>query len=83
VGNTLNHEWLSVSAGISIERFALANQDDIWPRPDKPPFHGVAYGIPGGLYRNHAIGNAVVPQIPEIIGRAIMHQEWLNTLNRA
>lgn len=29
-------------------------------------------GIPAGLDRIEAIGNAVVPQIPEIIGRAIM-----------
>jgi DNA (cytosine-5)-methyltransferase 1 len=32
----------------------------------------VAYGIPNRTHRNSAIGNAVMPQIPEIIGRAIM-----------
>jgi DNA (cytosine-5)-methyltransferase 1 len=32
----------------------------------------VDYGIPGTMDRLSALGNAVVPQIPEIIGRAIM-----------
>ena len=32
-------------------------------------------GIPNGLDRIRALGNAVVPQIPEIIGRAIMEIE--------
>lgn len=34
-------------------------------------------GIPNRVDRMHAIGNAVVPQIPEIIGRAIMQAEGL------
>ena len=32
-------------------------------------------GIPNRVDRMHAIGNSVVPQIPEIIGRAIMEHE--------
>jgi DNA (cytosine-5)-methyltransferase 1 len=32
----------------------------------------VADGIPDRVDRNHALGNAVVPQISELIGRAIM-----------
>lgn len=32
-------------------------------------------GLPGDVERLHAIGNAVVPQIPEMIGRAIMAAE--------
>ena len=38
--------------------------------------YGGADGIPHGMDRNRAIGNAVVPQIPEIIGRAIMASQW-------
>jgi len=38
----------------------------------KSPFCGVADGIPRRMDRLKALGNAVVPQIPEIIGRAIM-----------
>lgn len=35
------------------------------------------HGIPDRPYRIKALGNAVVPQIPEIIGRAIMQAEGL------
>ncbi len=37
-----------------------------------PVLGGGEDGIPNRVDRMHAIGNAVVPQIPEIIGRAIM-----------
>lgn len=33
---------------------------------------GMDYGLPHRLERFHALGNAVVPQIPELIGRAIL-----------
>jgi hypothetical protein len=41
----------------------------------------MAYGLPTKLdgrdyrHRSRSLGNAVVPQIPEIIGRAIMNAE--------
>jgi len=44
-------------------------------RLDKSPFLGVADGLPHQLDRLAALGNAVVPQIPELIGRAIMELE--------
>jgi DNA (cytosine-5)-methyltransferase 1 len=34
-------------------------------------------GIPDRVDRMHAIGNSVVPQIPELIGRAILHVDSL------
>ena len=39
---------------------------------------GNIYGIPGRMDRIAAIGNAVVPQIPEILGRVILeaHNRW-------
>jgi DNA (cytosine-5)-methyltransferase 1 len=60
-------------------------QDADGARPDDWPVDGgsrqwatepdvvrVVYGIPARMDRVAALGNAVVPQIPEIIGRAIM-----------
>jgi DNA (cytosine-5)-methyltransferase 1 len=39
----------------------------------EPPVGRVANGIPGRVDRLKQLGNAVVPQIPEIIGRAILN----------
>ena len=49
-------------------------------RQSEPEMVGVAYGVPRELDRDYdtrlirlrQLGNAVVPQIPEIIGRAII-----------
>lgn len=41
-------------------------------RFDQPEPVRVAHGVPNRLDRLGSLGNAVVPQIPEIIGRAIM-----------
>ena len=40
----------------------------------EPNVGRVAYGIPGRTHRLKQLGNAVVPQIPEIIGRAILER---------
>ncbi len=40
--------------------------------PAEPGVRRVAHGIPNRVDRIKGLGNAVVPQIPEIIGRAIM-----------
>lgn len=51
---------------------------------NKSPMAGMGNGVPGAMdrrdycNRSAALGNAVVPQIPEIIGRAIMHAEALS-----
>ena len=39
---------------------------------DKPDVERVAHGIPNQSHRLKAIGNAVIPQISELIGRAIL-----------
>jgi hypothetical protein len=38
-----------------------------------------AYGIPARAHRISALGNSVVPQIPEIIGRAIITRYALSS----
>lgn len=40
--------------------------------PSEPAILGVCNGFPGRVDRIKALGNAVVPQIPELIGRAII-----------
>ena len=46
------------------------SQCDPWPA--EPELPRVAYGVRDQPLFRHALGNAVVPQIPELIGRAIL-----------
>jgi DNA (cytosine-5)-methyltransferase 1 len=51
----------------------LAKHGREWPpEPDLPR---VAHGLPDQSHRIEALGNAVVPRIPELIGRAILEAE--------
>jgi len=53
------------------ERDAFGNvEQSIWP--DEPALQGVDDGTAHWLDRTKATGNALLPQIPELIGRAIM-----------
>lgn len=54
---------------------ALAAASAPWPRTAEPPLCGLDDGLPRDVVRQHkaalkALGNAVVPAIPEILGRA-------------
>ena len=50
-------------------------RQSLWP--DEPALSGVDDGVPDWVDRTKATGNAVLPQIPELIGRAI--KETLST----
>jgi DNA (cytosine-5)-methyltransferase 1 len=58
-----------IASGISQELHNLGNYS--WWRIE-PDVGRVAYGVPARVDRLKGLGNAVVPQIPEMIGRAIM-----------
>jgi DNA (cytosine-5)-methyltransferase 1 len=58
-----------------LERDGHAHGGTISIWPDEPALCGVDDGIPCRLDRIAALGNAVIPQIPEMIGRAIM-ENW-------
>lgn len=54
------------------EQLARLVQPCAWPTVSSARDCGTGHGIPDGIHRNKALGNAVVPQIPEMIGRAIL-----------
>lgn len=67
------------SSRLSIARPDGADGQQSWRMPSagdwwavEPDVGRVAHGIPGRVDRLRQLGNSVVPQIPEIIGRAIM-----------
>lgn len=43
-----------------------------WPTVSGARDRGTGHGIPRGTHRNKQLGNAVVPQVVELIGRAIL-----------
>lgn len=45
---------------------------------DPSALYGGADGVPFGMERNRAIGNSIYPEIPTVIGRAILQAEGLN-----
>lgn len=56
--------------------------EDLRGRPDIPPplFRGSCDGVPNWVDRVGACGNAVIPQIPELIGNAILRRkQWITT----
>jgi hypothetical protein len=62
------------AARISARQNRISSPPLQWDLP--APFTiGSDDGIPCRMDRTHALGNAVVPQIPEIIGRAIIAHE--------
>ncbi len=63
----------SVSWGSLADGYARQGRaSDRWGWAVEPQLGRVAHGIPNRAHRLRCLGNAVVPAIPEIIGRAIM-----------
>ena len=44
----------------------------------EPPIRRVAYGVPGRVDRLRTLGNAVVPQVAEFVGRLLLSGDWLS-----
>jgi len=74
----------STALGLELaDRWATFGESGAHSRWDAEPAVGrVVDGVPSGLDRDRigALGNAVVPQIPELIGRAILDAEALTSL---
>lgn len=66
---------LALSGGRSREETTPTRPSDHDGWATKSPVGGVAHGISNRVDRLKALGNAVVPQIVEIIGRAILEAE--------
>lgn len=66
--------WQSQSRA---EQLAGLVQPGTWPTVSSARDRGTGHGVPDGTHRNKSIGNAVVPQIPEILGRAILAAEGI------
>jgi DNA (cytosine-5)-methyltransferase 1 len=64
-----NEEWASINAG------PLLNNGDWQDWEKQSGVQLVVDGVPAGAHACRAAGNAVVPQIPEIIGKAILEAE--------
>lgn len=53
------------------EQLARLVQPRAWPTISSSRDRGTGHGVPNGAHRNRAVGNAVVPHIPELIGWTI------------
>ena len=61
------------------EQLAGLVQPCAWPTVSGARDRGTGHGIPDGIHRNKSLGNAIVPQIPELLGRAWLEATELET----
>lgn len=57
------------------EQLAGLVQPCAWPTVSGARDRGTGHGVPRGVHRNKQLGNAVVPQVVELIGHAILSAE--------
>jgi len=74
-GENAKRAWLAAFIGSGFGSGA----DNNWRA--EPAVGRVAHGVPSRVDRLKSLGNAVVPQIPEIIGRAILQAEGREVFN--
>ena len=76
--NSTQREGRRLSSG-AYAKYADACSAGWWKT--EPAMDRVVNGVPGQAHRLKQLGNAVVPQIPELIGRAIMEYERAYSLD--
>lgn len=78
-GERIEREWRKSLLGVGSFSWweGVRGIEELRNRPDipEPTVRRINDGVSFGVDRLNAIGNAVVPQIPELIGRAIMEYE--------
>jgi len=77
-GRDEQRAWASAIVASALGRDSRGRQLGTSWRAE-PHVGRVAYGIPASVDRLHGLGNAVVPAIPEILGRAILAAEMTMT----
>lgn len=66
---TVTQAWCEKSRA---EQLAGLVQPCAWPTVSGARDRGTGHGVPRGIHRNKQLGNAVVPQVLELIGNAIL-----------
>ena len=66
---TITAAWCQKSRA---EQLAGLVQPCAWPTVSGSRDRGTGHGVPRGVHRNKQLGNAVVPQVVEILGHAIL-----------
>ena len=66
---TVTAAWCKKSRA---EQLAGLVQPCSWPTVSGARDRGTGHGVPRGVHRNKQLGNAIVPQVPELLGTAVI-----------
>lgn len=72
-GSTRHHPSPDSGRNVDARGSAVAGEREQWAQ--EPGVDRVAHGVPDQVERNRACGNAVMPQLAELVGRRLMRQE--------